>query len=103
MIESKYFYGIRIEKVGFPAFLARCNASAPHLFWFHEDAIKYIEYLRKEKPKSKPSRECLKCIPEKLDIVRVFVRWNTNGKTYNTSGNVFRSKDKLHLTRKKNA
>ncbi len=93
MKEQGYFYAIRIQKGNWPAFLARKNASAPNLFWFHEDAFAYLEKVRK----CKPSCHCRKCrtANRRIDIVKVFVRWSTNGKTYNTPGDMFRSKEEL--------
>lgn len=92
--EKAYFYAIRIRKGRWPAFLARLNASAPNLFWFHEDAVAYRARLQK----CKPSCDCHKCTPERVDIVKVFVRWTINGKTYNTPGDMFRSAEELSLT-----
>ncbi len=84
-----YFYAIRIQKGSFPPFLARHNASAPNLFWFHEDAVKELEEVRKCEPC------CRKCTPQKCDIVKVHVRWSDKSKTYNTPGDMFRSKEEL--------
>lgn len=96
-IEQNYYYAIRIQtmrknsrKARYPAFLARQNASAPALFWFHEDAVKYLEKIKCES-----GCDCGKCGEKKSDIVKVFVRWNDNGKTYNTPGDMFRSHEEL--------
>ncbi len=90
MIESSYYYAIRISRKDYTGrkggvdpypFLARQNASAPALFWFHEDAIK----LRR-KCEDKDTR---------ADIVKVYVRWSTKGKSYNKPGDMFRSGNEL--------
>ncbi len=88
--ESNFFYAIRIQKGKWPSFLARQNASAPSLFWFHEDAVAHLNKCRKGK-----GCDCRKCQPEKIDIVKVFVSWNPKGKSYNTPGNMFRSGEEL--------
>ena len=89
-MNAEYFYSIRIQKGRWPAFLARHNASAPNLFWFHEDAVAYLKKVRKG-----GGCKCHKCKPVKSDIVKVFVRWSENGKTYNTPGDGFRSAEEL--------
>ena len=94
-LDEDYFYAIRIQKGRFPPFLARKNASAPNLFWFHEDAVKYLEEMKGEKP----SCDCHKCVPETLDIVKVFVSWLKNGETYNDAGDMFRSAKELNQSK----
>lgn len=79
MSESNYYYAVLITKKGRPPFLSREHASAPALFWFHRDAVDHRK----------------KCRGTKADIVKVFVRWATNGNTYNTPGDLFRSGEEL--------
>ena len=81
MIEADYYYAIRISNEGRPRFLARRNASAPDLFWFHEDAVVHRKKCATGKTKA--------------DIVKVFVRWSKNSKSYNTPGDMFRSAEEL--------
>ena len=88
--ESNFFYAIRIKKGRWPAFLARQHASAPALFWFHEDAVKYLAKCRKG-----GGCKCHKCEPVKTDIVKVFVSWLKNGETFNAPGDMFRSAKEL--------
>lgn len=85
MKEADYYYAIRIRYRGsrFGRFLARHNASAPNLFWFHQDAVEYLKKCRAEKD------------DKRADIVKVFLKWNTEGKTYNEPGNLFRSAKEL--------
>ena len=68
-VESKHYYAIRVTDNGYPhpPYLARQNASAPALFWFHEDALKHLN-------------EC----GGGCDIVKVLVTWDHTSKTYNT-------------------
>lgn len=97
--ETTYFYAIRITKKGkFDGvkFLARKNASAPNLFWFHEDALKWLQVCRKSK-----DCNCGKCKPSKCDIIKVFVSWPLNGTTYNEPGDMFRSARELKMIRKR--
>lgn len=91
MKEEKYFYAIRIQNGNRPPYLARQNASAPALFWFHEDAIRAFNLLTK----SDPSCDCPKCTPQTIDIVKVLIICDMDGKTYNTSGDMFRSGEEL--------
>lgn len=96
--ESKYYYAIRITKKGkFEGvkFLARENASAPALFWFHEDAVAHLKKCRDGK-----DCDCGQCEPSQCDIIKVFVRWPLDGKTYNTPGDMFRSKEELSRKQK---
>lgn len=87
--DAAYFYAVRINKTldgsKYPPFLARQHASAPALFWFHKDAVEH-----KAKCDASPQEE-YETEKSKCDIVKVFVRWNLNGKTYNAPGDMFRS------------
>lgn|ERR1017187_6679901 len=88
---SGYFYAIRIRNGTWPAFLARHNASAPSLFWFHKDAVAHLQKCRIGSGRNK----CRKEYPSRADIVKVFVRWQTDGITYNVPGDMFRSAKEL--------
>lgn len=99
-IYARYFYAIRIKNGKYPAFLARGTPSAPILFWFHEDAVKYLAKTRKSQKSKKSGCHCFKCNPKKSDIVKVFVRWNESGGTYNESGDMFRSAREIKRKRK---
>jgi len=78
--ERVHYYAIRITNRR-ARYLARKNASAPNLFWFHEDAVAWRKKCQGGETKA--------------DIVKVFVQWSLNGKIYNTPGNMFRSGEEL--------